>query len=126
MTRLSSSAREKLYDAEAAKAKEAGLGDLPLCNICGFAIDGTKARWDASHDPSKPRWLGGAITGIAHSRCNARHAHEIDTPLYAKSRRQRWMNIGAKRSRFPMQGGRDDRLKKRVDGTVVIRNGRQL
>lgn len=121
MIRLSSTKREELYDAETEKAREAGLGELPICNICHLPIDGTKSRWDASHDPMKPRWLGGDITGIAHSRCNRQHNNNVDTPLFAKSRRQRWMNIGAKRSQFPMPGGRDDKIKKKINGMVVER-----
>lgn len=42
MARLSSSKRAALYDAEVAKARAAGFGNLPLCNICGLPIDGTR------------------------------------------------------------------------------------
>ncbi len=121
MTRLSSTKREQLYDAESLKAREEGKGDLPICNICGLPIDGVRSAWDESHDPSIPRWLGGAVTGIAHRRCNRKHNNDHDTPLYAKSGRQRRMNIGAKRSQFPLPGGRDDRLRKKITGEVVER-----
>lgn len=121
MTRLSARAREQLYDAEALKASESGRGDLPICNICNRPIDGVRQRWDVSHDPSKPRWLGGAITGIAHTHCNREHNNHHDTPLFHKSNRQRQKNIGAFRSRVPLPGGRDDRLKKKIDGAVVLR-----
>ena len=121
MTRLSTRAREELYDAEAAKSREAGRGDLPLCNICGFPVDGVRSAWDVSHDPTMPRWLGGDAIAIAHRRCNRTHNNRIDTPRYFKSRRQRQMNIGAKRSMTPLPGGRDDRLKKKLDGRVVER-----
>lgn len=119
--RLSSTKREQLYDAEALKAREAGKGDLPICNICDLPIDGVKQAWDESHDPSIPRWLGGVITGIAHRRCNRQHNNDHDTPLFAKSNRQRRMNIGAKRSQFRLPGGRDDRIKKKISGEVVPR-----
>ncbi len=121
MTRLSTTKREQLYDAEAEKARAAGKGELPICNICGFPIDGVKQAWDESHDPQKPKWLNGAVTGIAHRRCNRLHNNQVDTPRFAKSRRQRWMNIGAKRSQYPLPGGRDDRIKKKITGEVVER-----
>ncbi len=119
--RLSSTKREQLYDAEALKAREAGKGDLPICNICGLPIDAPRQRWDVSHDPMKPRWMDGAITGIAHSRCNRKHNNEHDTPLYAKWRRLRRREIGATRSLNPLPGGRDDRIKKKISGEVVPR-----
>lgn len=50
---------------------------------------------------------------------------QVDTPLYHKSRRQRQMNIGAKASQFPLPGGRNDRLKKKIGGRVVERWGTQ-
>ena len=64
---LSSSAREKLYDAETAKARAAGLGNLPICNICGNQVDGRRDRWHESHDPQIPKHMGGNVTGIAHA-----------------------------------------------------------
>ena len=120
--RLSTTAREKLYDAEAAKAAAAGRGHLPICNICDCPIDGVKQDWDESHDPAKPRWLGGEITGIAHRKCNRLHNNRHDTPLFHKTRRQRQGFIGAKVARTrPLPGGRKDVLKKQMDGTVIDR-----
>lgn len=122
MTRLSSSAREKLYDAEAAKAKAAGLGEHPICNICQTPIDGRRDRWHESHDPSIPKHMGGEVTGIAHERCNFQHNNEHDTPLYWKNRRVRQRHIGAKvASGKPFQGNRGSYLKKKLNGSVVIR-----
>lgn len=120
--RLSTTAREKLYDSEAAKAAAAGRGDLPICNICDCPIDGRKQGWDVSHDPAKPGWLGGEITGIAHRRCNRLHNNQHDTPLYNKTRRQRQADIGARVARTrPMEGGRSDWRSKKMDGTVIDR-----
>lgn len=122
MTRISTTAREKLYDAEAAKALAAGRGDLPICNICDCPINGKTQRWHVSHDPSKPRWLAGEVTGIAHERCNTLHNNQHDTPLYSKTRRQRQADIGARVARTrPLPGGRSDFLKKKMDGTVIDR-----
>ena len=119
---LSSSARAKLYDAEAAKAKAAGLGFLPICNICRAPIDGRRDRWHESHDPSIPKHMGGEITGIAHERCNLRHNNEHDTPLYWKVKRVRWRHIGAKApSGRPMPGTRASGIKKPFNGPPINR-----
>jgi hypothetical protein len=113
MTRLSTKAREKLYDAEAAKARAAGRGDLPICNICDCPIDGKTQAWHESHDPTKPRWLGGEVTGIAHERCNLLHNNQHDTPLFAKNNRQRQGYIGAKVSAYrPMPGTKRSGIRK--------------
>jgi hypothetical protein len=56
--RLTTKQREELYDAEVAKARAAGRGDFPICNLCGVGIfPGQK--WHVSHDPHRPRALGG-------------------------------------------------------------------
>lgn len=118
---LSASAREKLYDAEARKARAAGLGNLPICNICGNAIDGRRDVWHESHDPLIPKHMGGAVTGIAHERCNLDHNHKIDTPLYWKNRRIRQRHIGAKRPGTKLPGSRLSPFKKKINGQVVDR-----
>lgn len=126
---LSSRAREQLYDAEAAKARAAGLGNLPICNICKLPVDGVRSRWHESHDPHIPKWLGGEVTGIAHARCNLEHAYRIDTPLFHKNNRIRQKFIGAKtRKSRPMVGTRDSNIKLRVGGGRPIdrRTGREL
>lgn len=121
MSRLSTTKREELYDAEALKAKEAGKGNLPICVHCDLPIEGGRERWDVAHDPGKPSWMGGEIVGISHSRCNRKHNNDVDTPKYFKFRRLRQRSIGATRSLYPLPGGRDDRLKKKVNGQVVER-----
>lgn len=127
MTRLSTRAREELYDAEARKALEAGRGPLPICRICDCPIDGVKSAWDENHAKEFPKWLGGPIDGISHRRCNRAHNNRVDTPRYAKSRRQRQMNIGAKtRQGRPMAGTRDSNVSKRFDGSVIERSTGKL
>lgn len=122
MGRLSSSAREKLYDAECAKAEAAGRGSLPICNICDCPIDGTKDRWHESHDPQIPRHMGGDITGIAHEACNLRHNNEHDTPLYWKNRRVRQRHIGAHVTRSrPLPGTKASGWKHKMNGEWVRR-----
>jgi hypothetical protein len=122
MTRLSSSAREKLYDAEAAKARAAGLGDLPICNICKLPVDGIRQRWHASHNPKIPKHMGGEITGIAHERCNTHHNNTHDTPLFHKVKRVRQRYIGAKAPKGrPMVGTKASGIKKPFDGHPIDR-----
>lgn len=120
--RLSSKQREELYDAEIAKAQAADRGDLPICNICDLPVNGATQAWDESHQKHKPRWLGGSVDGISHRKCNRDWNNRHDTPLFAKSNRQRQRYIGAKRTSSAMSGGRDDNLKKRMDGSVVLRS----
>lgn len=119
--RLTTRQREQLYESEAEKAREAGRGDYPLCNICSFPI--LRGReWDQSHDPTKGRWLGGLVTGIAHRKCNRNHGAQIENPKFAKSERIRKRHMDFTRSRSPMQGGRDDTIKKTFRGEVVLRS----
>ncbi len=118
--RLTTKQREELWQAEAQKAVDAGVGEFPVCNICGFSIlPGRK--FDASHDPTKPRWLGGLITGIAHEKCNRDHGAKIDLPLFARNERIRKRHMDFTRSRTPMPGGRDDKLKRKLNGLTVVR-----
>lgn len=118
--RLSSKQREALYQAEAEKARVAGLGDRPICNICCFPII-PPARWHESHNPFLPLALGGLTTGIAHDRCNLKHAHTRDVPLIAKVKRISEKFLDIRRSRTPFPGGRDDQIKKKITGEVVNR-----
>lgn len=121
MTRLSSRDREKLYDAEAAKARGAGRGNLPICNICSLPIDGVRQAWDVSHDPTLPKWLGGDAVALAHRRCNRLWNNRHDTPLYFKVKRIRQHHIGAKVSQRPLPGGRDSPIKIKIGRQVVDR-----
>lgn len=122
MTRLSSTAREKLYDAEAAKAKASDRGDLPICNICDCPIDGRRERWHESHDPQIPKHMGGEVTGIAHERCNLKHNNEHDTPLFWRLKRIRQFHIGARVPRGrPMPGTIASGIKKPFNGPPIDR-----
>ena len=126
MTRLSSRDREKLYDAEAAKARGAGRGEHPICNICDLPIDGVRQSWDVSHDPLHPNFLNGPVTGIAHRRCNRLHNNQIDTPRYHHIKRVRQRHIGAKVSQRPLPGGRDSPIKIKIGRQVVDRRTGEL
>jgi len=120
MTRLSTRDREKLYDAEAAKAKACGRGELPICNICDLPIDGVRQAWDVSHDPKMPKWLGGDAVAIAHRRCNRLHNNQHDTPLYHHVKRVRQRFIGAKISQRRLPGGRDDPFKIKIGTRAIV------
>ena len=72
--RLSSTAREALYD------RCRGSAEFPTCNICGQLILVGDA-WDESHDPEgSPYCFGGTETGVAHRACNRRHGAEVVRP----------------------------------------------
>lgn len=119
--RLTSAQREELWDREAAKASAAGRGSHPICNLCDCPIF-IGRDWHESHNKFLPHAIGGEPDGIAHDLCNRRHNNEFDTPLVAKVKRIRWKHIGAQlQSRNPIPGGRHDRLKRKIDGTVVER-----
>jgi hypothetical protein len=116
-------AREALYARECEKARAAGLGNYPICRLCELPIM-PGSLWDINHEAHKPRWLGGVVDGISHKRCNRIHNNKIDTPLYAKSERQRKGFLDLRRSSNPLPGGREDRLQKKMDGSVVLRGAR--
>lgn len=118
--RLTSTQREQLYKREADKARDAGRGDYPICNICDLPII-PGSLWDASHQKHKPHWLGGDIEGCAHARCNRSWNNQHDTPLFAKSERVRKRHLDITRSSTPLPGGRDDRIKKTMSGKVIDR-----
>jgi hypothetical protein len=118
---MSTTSRQKLYDSEVAKAKAAGRGELPICNICDCPI-GIGQAWHESHDPSGiPKALGGTSVGIAHAKCNLDHGAKVVTPYVAKQKRIRARHTGAYRSLKPLPGGRNSPIKIRMDGTVVDR-----
>jgi hypothetical protein len=121
--RLSPKAREALWHAQAAMAREAGRGEYPICNLCGgFVLPGRL--WDVSHDPSRPRAWGGEDVGVAHRKCNRQHGARVVTPAVAKAKRQWRNNVGINEPGLgpnPLPGGRLDRLKKKMSGEVVRR-----
>jgi hypothetical protein len=114
--RLSSTAREALYD------RCRGAAEFPTCNICGQLVLVGDA-WDESHHPEgPPRCFGGTETGVAHRTCNRRHGAEVVRPMDAKATRNRQKHIGAFQTRHKLPGGRMDWRKQKLDGSVVIRH----
>lgn len=116
--RLSSSAREALYD------RCRGNDDFPACNIpgCGRLVRPGE-RWVESHFPV-PFALGGIETGIAHEICNQVYAADVEVPAIAKTKRVRRRHIGAHVARHPLPCGRNSRFKKTMNGGVVPRRPR--
>lgn len=120
--RLSPKGREELWKSEAQKAREAGRGEYPICNLCGFSVLPGRL-WDESHS-GVPHAFGGTAVGIAHRRCNRQHGAKIVTPMVAKAKRQWRLSVGISEpglSETPLPGGRFDRLKKKLNGRVVER-----
>lgn len=112
--------REALYADECHKALASGRGEYPICRLCDQPI-APGSLWDINHEAHMPKWLGGAVDGISHRRCNRIHNNEVDTPLFAKNERVRRKHLDLPRSATPVPGGRGDRLKKKMNGDVVER-----
>lgn len=105
---LSATARQRIFDAADG-----------LCHICGLSVFGK--RWEVEH--RIPLALGGADDesnmSPAHKDCHGEKT-ATDVGMIAKAKRQRLRHSGIRnRSSFP--GGRDSRLKRKMDGTVVER-----
>lgn len=117
--RLTTTQRRALYEAAVKVAREGGK-EYPDCNLCHLPIRPGE-QWDESH-VGRPAAFGGTDSSVGHRRCNRKHGAEVVTPMVAKAKRTGDKFLDIKRSRRPMQGGRDDKLKKKLDGSVVVRN----
>lgn len=110
--RLSTRERADLF------AKHGGI-----CHICNLPIlPGQK--WETSH--VIPLGLDGPdiIENMApaHKRpCHEFQTRVTDIPAIARAKRTYAKHIGAYRPQRPMPFGLGDRLKRRVDGQVVVR-----
>lgn len=94
------------------------------CCLCHFKINAEMGeRWIIEH--KKPLWLGGADDesnmGPAHERC-AIQKTVGEAPIKAKSDRVRANYLGIKRTGRPMPGSRRSRFKRKVNGTVELRD----
>lgn len=117
---LTTKQRASLYAEEVQKAIDANRGSRPICNVCDQPIY-PPSKWHESHNKYLPRALGGNVDGIAHERCNLKHAWRHDIPLIAKLKRQEQKRADIFRPRNPMPGGKDSDRYRKVDGTVVMR-----
>lgn len=111
--RLSRLHRTRIYDAADG-----------TCCICGLQIQGK--RFVVEH--VKPLWLGGADNDSnrrpAHERC-AIDKTTSEAPVKAKTDRQRANYLGIRKATSrPLPGSRNSKFKKRMDGTVVLRDSR--
>lgn len=93
-----------------------------VCHICEQQIQ-TGRCWEVSH--IVPLGLGGedidSNRAPAHKPCHAWQTRMTDLPAIAKARRVYARHIGAYEPRRRLPFGRDDRLRRRMDGSVVFR-----
>ncbi len=94
-----------------------------ICHICNQPIQ-VGQRWDVSH--VVPLGLGGldveSNQAPAHKRpCHGSQTRITDIPAIAKAKRVYARHIGAYEPRRRLPFGRDDRLKRRLDGRIVFR-----
>lgn len=93
------------------------------CHLCRGIIFVGQA-WDVSHEI--PLELNGADDEAnrraAHRKCHRVRTSTVDLPAIARAKRIEASHHGARVPRQPMRGGRDDLLKRKMDGTVVVRS----
>ena len=112
--------RVRLTAAERARVFEAARG---FCALCKLKIAAGE-RWEVIHPIALG--LGGRDVpwnrAPAHYRCHRTQTAKVDQPQIAKATRQYEKHIGASLpSRRPLPGGKGSKLKRKMDGTVVIR-----
>lgn len=111
--------RRSYTTAEREAALEAANG---ICCLCQLPIEPGQAF--ELHHVDKPFEHGGDDVAPAHFRC-----HKIETatetiPLVVKTRHQRQKHNGSFETKTPLPCGRASMWKKKIDGTVVLRERR--
>jgi hypothetical protein len=92
--------------------------------ICGRRIDGVRERWIVEH--IRALELGGADDlenmGPAHEACGREKTRD-DHARTARAKRQKTRHLGAAVIARPLPGSRACALKRKINGTVVPRDG---
>lgn len=97
-----------------------------VCHLCSMKVLPGE-EWDVSHEI--PLEAGGKDDEtnwyVAHRKCHRTHTATVDAPLIAKVKRIHHRHIGAKApSKNPIPGSRNSPWKRKMDGTIVRRDGK--
>lgn len=84
------------------------------CHICKRILDPTRDKWVADHVGKLHAW-GGTVTMPACVPCH-KEKSKCDTTAVAKAKRGREKELGIRVSKTPMPGGRDQRIKRKMNG----------
>lgn len=93
-----------------------------VCHLCNMKVVPGQD-WDVSHE--QPLEAGGRDDAsnwlVAHRKCHRAHTSSVDMPLIAKVKRVRHKHMGIERKKSSFPGGKNSKLKRKMDGTVVRR-----
>jgi 5-methylcytosine-specific restriction endonuclease McrA len=92
-----------------------------ICHLCNGKV-GVGEAWELEHgiplamggDDDEGNWF------VAHVKCHAAKTKD-DVANIAKAKRREARHIGSLVSRNPLPGGRRSKFKRKMDGTVVLR-----
>lgn len=93
------------------------------CEECGVKLGAGKSAPEYDHKLSCEEGGDNSLENcmVLCKACHGVKTHKVEAPAKAEGRRNLMKHHGQKRSRFPLPGGRDAPLKRKVDGTVVER-----